>query len=325
MLQNINKILEKWMPFITPISVVVGVLMAERLVPYTFIVPWIFALMTFVGSLSLNFNDLKRVIMHPVPILICILVLHLVMPTIAWVIGNLLFSGDAYTITGLVLAFTIPTGIISFMWVSIYQGNIAMTLSIILISTLVSPFVVPQILSLFVGAEVHIDVWGMMSGLLLMLGLPSIIGLIWNQATEGRVKDYLAKPLAPLPKIGLGVVVAINSSVVAPVFRNINLKLIEIALTVLLIAILGYLLGWWVAKLMRWERGVIFALTINSGMRNISAGAVLALSYFPPPVAVPVIVGMLFQQILASTFGKVLEHYYSREEEQQVPITVHAK
>jgi bile acid:Na+ symporter, BASS family len=45
----------------------------------------------------------------------------------------------------------------------------------------------------------------------------------------------------------------------------------------------------------------------NSGMRNISAGAVIAITYFPAPVAIPVIVGMLFQQVLASLVGSVLD------------------
>ncbi|MNY74734.1 hypothetical protein D3C86_2138360 [compost metagenome] len=41
-------------------------------------------------------------------------------------------------------------------------------------------------------------------------------------------------------------------------------------------------------------------------MRNISAGAVLAVSYFPAPVAVPVVLGMVFQQLLASAVGFIL-------------------
>lgn len=48
------------------------------------------------------------------------------------------------------------------------------------------------------------------------------------------------------------------------------------------------------------------ALVFNGGMRNISAGAVLAVTYFPAPVAVPVVLGMVFQQMMASLVGLVL-------------------
>ncbi len=61
------------------------------------------------------------------------------------------------SITGLVLGMVIPTGVTSFIWVSIYKGNSALTLAIILIDSLLSPFIVPYSLSLFVGQKVEMD------------------------------------------------------------------------------------------------------------------------------------------------------------------------
>ena len=51
-------------------------------------------------------------------------------------------------------------------------------------------------------------------------------------------------------------------------------------------------------------------------MRNISAGAVIAVTYFPSAVAVPVILGMLFQQMLASFYGSFLSRYYLKHAEE---------
>ncbi|MGE1198271.1 hypothetical protein ACQJ18_26655 [Priestia megaterium] len=48
----------------------------------------------------------------------------------------------------------------------------------------------------------------------------------------------------------------------------------------------------------------------TGGMRNISAGAVLAISFFPHPAAVPVVIGMLFQQILAAFYGQLIKLVY---------------
>ena len=50
-------------------------------------------------------------------------------------------------------------------------------------------------------------------------------------------------------------------------------------------------------------------------MRNISAGAVLAASYFPPEVMFPVMIGTLFQQVLAATYGVLLKKYYDSKAE----------
>ncbi|WP_248925271.1 bile acid:sodium symporter family protein [Paenibacillus hamazuiensis] len=307
---RLNKKLEKIMPLITPTAVCLGVIFSATLQPYSFLVPWIFALITFSGSLGSNFKDLTRVIMHPVPLLTCMALLHLVMPLVALVTGHIVFAGDSLTITGLLLAFAIPTGIISFMWVSIYKGNIAFTLSLILIDTLLSPFLVPFTMHLLVGADVKIDTLGMMKGLLWMVVFPSVLGMVLNGWTKGKIKEKLGVPLSPVSKISLGVVVAINSSLVAPYLKLFNAKLFVIFITVLLIAISSYAIGWLVAKLMGWDRSIVVAMTFNSGMRNISAGAVLATTYFPAAVAMPVIICMLFQQILASFYAFLLRSRY---------------
>lgn len=308
MLATLNRTLEKWMPIITPTSVMVGVILSIWLAPLTYLVPWIFAFMTFSGSLNSNFTDLKRVILHPKRIIICLAILHIIMPLLALGTGNILFSGDSYTITGIVLAFVIPTGIMSLIWVSIYKGNIALTLSIILVNTMLSPLLITYSLKVLVGSNVEIDQWGMMSGLFWMIVLPSLLGMLLNQLTKGKVKTTVNPKLAPITKVCLGIVVAINSAAVAPFLADVSWKLVGIIVTVTLLAFVGYVIGGITAKyIFGWGYEDIVALTFNSGMRNISAGAVVAITFFPPPVAIPVISCMLIQQLLASVFGQVLK------------------
>lgn len=312
MLQQINKKLEKAMPFIAPSSVIIGVLFTDFLTPLDSLVPWIFAFMTFVGSLSSNFHSLHRAVSHPLPIFIALVTLHVVMPFWAWGIGHITFGADVYTITGIVIAMVIPTGITSFIWVSIAKGNVALTLTIILIDTILSPLIVPYSISFLVGQNVDMEIWSIMKGLFGMIVIPSIIGMCLNQLTQGRVKEVLGPRLSPFSKLGLGCVIMINSSVIAPYLTDINLKLVLIGVVVFLIAFSGYLLSWLIGNLVRLEKEVVIALTFTGGMRNISAGAVIAVTYFAPPVAVPVVIGMLFQQVIASIYGKLLEKYYSK-------------
>jgi BASS family bile acid:Na+ symporter len=302
MLFLVNRQLERVLPLITPMGVLIGVVFSSYLSGYTYLSPWIFAFMTFSGSLNSNFSQFLKSLTQPVPLITTLLILHLIMPLLAMGAGHLLFSGDSLTITGLILAAAIPTGITSFVWVAIYKGNTTLTLAIILIDTLLSPFVVPYTLSILIGAKVHMDIGAMMQGLFLMVVLPSMLGMLLNQWTKGRIKSW-SPGLAPFSKIGLGTVVAINGAVVAPYLRHFDAKLYGLAFTVLGLAMLGYTLGWTAAKLMRWDHDIVIALIFNAGMRNISAGAVLAVAYFTPPVAIPVVLGMLFQQSLASLFG----------------------
>ncbi|WP_110928897.1 bile acid:sodium symporter family protein [Bacillus massiliglaciei] len=312
MLLTVNRLLEKAMPFITPVSVVAGVLLAHYIDGFVFLIPWIFAFITFTGSLGSNFTSLKRVVLNPLPTLIVLIVLHFLMPLWAFAMGHLVFPGDMFTITGLILGVIIPTGVTSLMWVSIYKGNTVLALTIVLLDTLLSPFIVPYSVGLFAGGKIEMDMWGMTKGLVGMIVIPSILAMLLNQATKGKIKGMLSPKLSPFSKICLGLVVMLNSSKIAPYLSEINHRLIVMAAMVLLIASSGYVLSWFVGKLFKWDTETIITITFTGGMRNISAGSVIAVSYFPSAVAVPVILGMLFQQILASVFGYLLDRHYHK-------------
>ncbi|MFB9986449.1 bile acid:sodium symporter family protein [Bacillus benzoevorans] len=314
MLEKINKKLTKMMPFITPTGVILGILLSAYLQDFTFLVPWLFAFMTFEGSLSLNFRSVKNALLHPFPVFLTLGLLQIVMPLYAWGIGHLVFNGDSYTITGLILGMVIPTGITSFIWVSIHKGNTALTLAIILIDSLLSPFIVPYSLSILVGQKVELDALGMMSGLFYMIVLPSIAAMVLNQLTKGKVSTSWKPRLMPISKVFLGCVVALNGAVIAPYFKEITFKLLLIALTVLFISICGFFMSFLAARLLTKDNESIVTVTYTAGMRNISAGAVLAVSFFPPAVVLPVVVGMLFQQIISSFVGTFLEKHFQRHE-----------
>lgn len=306
MLQSLNARLNRIMPLITPASIVIGVLCGGLLSSYTFMSPWLFAFMTFAGSISLSFKDFLSVMKRPLPLFACLLVLHVIMPLIALGTGKVLFPLDAYTITGLVLAAVIPTGVSSFVWVSLYKGHIALTLSIILVDTLIAPFAVPGILSLLIGTSVHMDILPMISSLFGMIVVPSLLGMALNEWSKGAIVPVWGPRLNPFSKLAMALVIMINGSVVAPYLSDISPRLVGIAAVIVFLAAAGYLLSFAISAMMGWSETEQVALVFNGGMRNISAGAVLAVAYFPAPVAVPVVLGMVFQQMMASLVGLLL-------------------
>lgn len=305
-LGSMNKILEKLLPILTPLAVVMGVVFSTFFVSFEALVPWIFAMMTFSGALNSTFKSLQHAITHPLPILTAIFILHLVMPAWAWLVGHLTFPGDSLTTTGFILGAVIPTGITSFIWVAMRSGNTALALSIILIDTLISPFIVPYSMMFFVGANVEMDMLGIVKGLVYMIVLPSIAGLTLNHFIKDSSRKRSGMWLSPLTKLGIVMVVMINCSAIAPSLKVIDLKLVFIALVVFGIAFSGYIISYLIARLLRLNEGDIITLMYTGGMRNIGAGVVIAVSFFPATVAVPVVIGMLFQQMLASVYGYVI-------------------
>lgn len=298
-----NVVLEKIMPLLTPTAIVVGVLNESRLLPHTGLVPWIFAFMTLIGSLKSNFKDLLNILLKPQKLIVLMLILHFVMPLIGWIVARAIFPGDPYTVTGYVLLFAIPTGVVSVVWVSMYGGNIALTLALILIDTLLSPIIVPGILYFLMGTSVDIQLGEMMKGLLWMVVIPSVVGMLLNQWTQGKVNTVYGPPLSPLVKVGLFIVVSINGASIARYLKHPDSKLVLIIGVTFITVVLGYVIGALVARSFRYSYEDSVAVQFNSGMRNLSAGAVIAIKYFPSAVAIPVITGMLFQQILAAMSG----------------------
>lgn len=308
MLDSLNKSLQKLMPILTPLSLIIGVLLEDIGGQLLFLVPFLFAIMTFIGSLSMNFQGLRSFTRYPVVILITIAFLHILMPLWAYFVATVIFNDHLLTI-GFILSVAVPTGVTSFIWVSICRGHLALCLSIILIDTILSPVILPLLAHVIVGQNIEIDTMSIMLDLLWMILLPSIAGVLVNEWTKGNVEKTIGKTLAPFQKMSLFLIVMINSSVIAPYIKDITWETVGIIIVVLLLSISGYVfclvLGHYLFK----DPSVITAVVFTGGMRNIAVGVVIASTYFPPKVVMPVVFGMLFQQVLASQFSRVIEKY----------------
>jgi len=313
MLGAINVFLTRWMPLLTPVSVAAGVLVAPWIHSWTFIVPWVFAFVTFTGSLNSNFRMLHHTLTHPFPVFLALTILHIITPMFAWTAGHLLFPNDPLIVTGFTLALVIPTGITSVIWVTMYRGSVPLALVIILLDTILSPVVVPFSMSVLAGSKVEMDVFAMMSGLFWMIVLPSLLGMLVNEWVKSEKASRISQTLSPFSKLSLPLVIAINSAVVAPYLRDIDLQFLQILLAILFVVLCGYLLSWGLAVACRQPHETIVTLIYTGGMRNISAGAVIAVNFFPPQAAIPVVVCMLFQQMLAAFHGFLLKKAYPRE------------
>ena len=87
--------------------------------------------------------------------------------------------------------------------------------------------------------------------------------------------------------------------------KHLNGERLEVAAAILVLAAGGYAIGWIIAILTRQNKEATVSMIYGSGMRNISAGAVIAGAYFPAETLFPVMIGTLFQQILAAFYGSI--------------------
>lgn len=300
------------MPYLIPVLVVLGITVLSGMEVLAHWVKWVFAFISFSSCLSFRLNEVKTALSRPLPIIVCLVILQLLMPVLAFAAGHLFFAGDIYTIAGLVLMFTIPAGVVTLMWTSIHSGRVGLTLVIVLLNTLLSPLLVPLTLELLIGTRVTIDTFGLMNGLLWMIAIPSLLGMAVNHKAGGKA-NLLGKKLAPFTKLCVMFVVLINSAVVAPYFEQVNREVVFLFLLVFALACTGYVIGWFLPVRLNWDRSTVISLMYSSGMRNTGVGAALAVTYFPPATALPVVLAILFQQFLASFSGQLANKYFSRK------------
>lgn len=266
----------------------------------------LFAFMTFSNSLGGGFRSMADVARRPLPVAVIFVLLHVVMPLITLGLGTLLFPNDPLFTIGLVLEYVIPTGVATLMWVGMNRGNLPLCLSVVLLDTILSPLVVPVSLRLLVGSVVELDTWGMIQDLMLMVGLPALAAMTLYQITGGAVAQTLKPRLAPFGKLALLLVITANATGCAPFLRNLTPTLVLVMVSVFFLCLLGFFLGYWAAKLLGFDFPTIQTVALNSGMRNISAGAVLALEFFPPEVLFPVAFSPVFLQASTAFIVKAL-------------------
>ena len=155
---------------------------------------------------------------------------------------------------------------------------------------------------------------GMMSDMLVEIALPALAGMVVNDLSHGWGKRVLSPAIAPAAKIALVLVILSNSTGVSPYIRNLTPTLVGVTVFIGLFATSGYFWGLVISRLWKRPRETQITMTFQTGMRNISAGAVVAAQYFPGEVMFPVIIGTLFQQVLAACFGNFLSWLLARED-----------
>lgn len=260
----------------------------------------LFAYMTFITALETNYKDFIHELTKPWVTLWMLLLIHGAMPLLAWLIGLLFYPHSDLTRLGFLVAAAIPIGVTSVIWTSITRGNVSLALVAVTADTLLSPFLLPVFIFLVAGQTIHIHYGGMVVELLLMVTIPSFLGMAVNSLTHGRLVGFSRSAGGFTSKLALFGVILINASAIAPEIIW-NSSLLKMLLTILILSVCGYCLGYAGSyALKERRRDTVATMVYNVGMRNIAFGSVLAITYFPPAVAIPVTLGMLYQQPMAA-------------------------
>ena len=313
-MKKLNKGMERFMPFLTPTGVILGLILGDRIVSLKSAVTYLFAFLTFTGAISISIKDFGRTLKKPMFILCYALASYLFMPIMAKILGISVFPNSPNTASGYILLRAIPSAVSGTIWATIYSGNMAICLSLLIIDTLLAPIMTPFLFSMLSGTTIEVDFIGMVTSLFIMVVIPSIIGMAANGYKRGVINKHIGPCLKPISKISLLFVLMINAAQVSDrIIENASFEYISIALTSLVLAIIGFIVIYYLCKAFKFNEKDTISLTFSVAMRNISAALVLAIDFLPPEAALPCIFGIVFQQSISAIMGNMLFKKNERE------------
>ncbi|HEX2928001.1 MAG TPA: MBL fold metallo-hydrolase [Ruminiclostridium sp.] len=309
----VNKWLGKKMFLVVLSAIVVGCLLRIPncgLVHFLLIA--LFAYMTFVTSLGTSLKNFIQVLGKPWIPLLALLLIHIVTPLTAWLLGSAFYWNDAQTKLGLLVGAAVPVGVTAVIWTDLTQGSMIITLIAVTLDTLIVPLLLPLYYLLVVGRSVTINYISLFIQLIFMVTIPSLVGMLAHDRTGGKTTTFSKGIGGATSKLALFIVVFFNTSLVSADLKW-SLNIIKMTAVVFVTVAVGYAIGYVGALCIpNNSRGIKLAMIYTVGMRNISCGLVIAITYFPPASAIPITLCMLFQQPIAAVIPSIFKFYDER-------------
>ncbi|MBG4899008.1 bile acid:sodium symporter family protein [Pseudomonas aeruginosa] len=250
--------------------------------PLTVAIAPLLGLVMFGMGLTLKGEDFREVARHPIRVLIGVLAQFVIMPGLAWLLCRLL-QLPAEIAVGVILVGCCPGGTASNVMTWLSRGDVALSVAITSVTTLLAPLVTPALVWLLASAWLPVSFAAMFLSILQVVLVPIALGLLAQRLLGERTRQVAEV----LPLVSVFSIVVIIAAVVAASQARIAESGLLIMAVVMLHNGFGLSLGYLTGKLTGMPLAQRKALAIEVGMQNSGLGAALANAHFSPLAAVP--------------------------------------
>jgi len=266
-------------------------------------------------GLTLTMQDMKVLAARPWDILVGTCAQFSLMPLIAWTltigVGYLGIVIPKPVIVGIILVGCCPGGVSSNIMSYLCRGDVAFSVGMTTVSTLLAPVVTPLLVLWLAGEQVEVDALGMFLNILIVTLIPVSVGFFANLFWGNNANFKKAQAVMPaFSVLGLACIVG---GVISAVHDKLMTEGIMFFLLVFAVVLchnsLGYLTGYSVGKLFNFSKAKKRTISIEVGMQNAGLATVLASTFFAiscPLAVIPCAVSCAWHSIsgtiLASWF-----------------------
>lgn len=236
---------------------------------------------------TLRTEDFRILLQRPGDIVIGSVAQYTIMPLVAWSLSQI-FDLNPYMAAGIILVGCCPGGVSSNIMSFLCHGDVAYSVGMTTVSTILSPFITPLLVLWLSGTSVEVNALGMFLNILLITLLPVTLGCLFNYFFSK------SKNFSSIQSIMPGISVICLAFIVGGVIYQVHPQLMEnglnlIGLTLLIVFLhngFGYLLGYTVGKLFGFNTAKKRTISIEVGMQNAGMATVLAKNFLATPAAI---------------------------------------
>ena len=253
-------------------------------------------------GLTIKMGAFQVVFSRPKEILIGCLAQYTVMPFLAWILAVVLKLPEDLAL-GVIMVGCCPGGTASNVITYIAGGDVALSVGMTIVSTLVAPLATPSLAYVLAGAWVEVSFIAMVLSVVKVILVPVLLGIL--------IRSILGKQIQKiselLPLISVVSIVMIISGIVAV---NAD-KIISCGMLVLGVVILHNLCGMGIglaaAKLLKVPYDKVTAIAIEVGMQNSGLAISLATANFAanPLATLPGAIFSVWHNISGSVFAGI--------------------
>ncbi|GMR00886.1 MAG: bile acid:sodium symporter family protein [Gammaproteobacteria bacterium] len=268
------------------------------------IIPLLTIIMFSMG-LTLSMDDFKRILSMPGLIISGMVLQYTVMPLAALVVARILQLDAAMTI-GLILVGTCPGGTASNVITYLARGDVALSISLTSISTILAVVLTPALTFLVADTSIEVPAGKMLVSILSIVIAPVALGLTLKHYFSYRIK--MVETYLPLVAVSaIVIIIAVITALNAGQFSQLGTTIL---LAVILHNTIGLIIGYNSAKLLGYGARECRTLAIEVGMQNSGLAVALAIKHFSAAAALP---GAVFS-IWHNISGSLLAFFWSKKQ-----------
>lgn len=315
-------LLEKLSRFISNYMAVFVILVAviALFAPWTFTwaapqIAVLLGIVMFGMGTTLRLGDFRLVLKRPRDVLVGAIAQFTIMPGLAYLLAKG-FNLPPELAAGVILVGTCPGGTSSNVMTYLARGDVALSVSMTMTTTILAPIVTPLLTWQLAGAWVDISLGAMMLSIVKVVIIPIVGGIIINSLFGETVERYNKL----LPLISVIAIVLIVGGVVSVSSARILETGALIMVVVMLHNLLGYALGFAIAKALHMDLAKAKAISIEVGMQNSGLATSLAMLHFGAAAAIPGAIFSVWHNISGSLAANYLARRMTREKDAEPAV-----